>query len=498
MVGAGPGDPGLITENGKRALEKCDAVVYDHLVSLELVVPLNRNVERYYAGKSAGQHTLKQDKIEELLVKLAKEGKNVVRLKGGDPYVFGRGGEEAICLRKNGIPFEVVPGITAGVAGPACAGIPVTHREKAVFTIFLTAHEADDKSESQIPWELLGKAKHGTIVGYMGVKTLPNTVKNLIEQGMDPDTPAALVEKGTTGVRRTITGTLATIADLAVREIIKPPALFVFGETVNLREEIGETDDLPLRGKTIMITRPGGQAGDMYRELREMGAEVLPLPSIATDAAVDFAGWERFWSVENGWLVFTSENGVRYFFDYYFRAGFDIRSIGNFKIAAVGSGTEKSLKGYGITADFMPKKYTVKDLAEELVLNYNFKDIDVVRVRGNLADDTAESRLRSAGAKILPLAVYRTYTPAWDEGMLAAFRDANIDAVTFTSGSTVKRLKEILGDEEFGNFMSKVPAISIGPMTSQTVIDNGGKVAVEAKIHSIEGVMEAIRELFKV
>ena len=497
LVGAGPGDPGLITENGRRALEKCDAIVYDHLASLELVVPLGRRVERYYVGKSAGQHTLQQDQIEELLVKLAQEGKTVVRLKGGDPYVFGRGGEEAITLRKNGIPFEIVPGITAGIAGPAYAGIPVTHRKKAVFTIFLTAHEAGDKSASQIPWKLLGGAEHGTIVGYMGVKTLPETVKRLTAEGMSPDTPAALIEKGTTGVQRTIKGTLATIAELAVRENIQPPALFVIGKVVNLRDEIGETGDLPLKGKTIMITRPGDQAGEMYRELRGMGAEILPLPSIATEAAVDFNGWEKFWQIDKGWLVFTSENGVRYFFDYYFRADYDIRSIASFKIAAVGSGTEKALKHYGITADFLPKKYTVNDLAEELGLNYDFADISVIRVRGNLGDDTAERILREAGAKVLPLEVYRTYTPEWDEGMRSVFRKAKIDAVTYTSGSTVKRLKEILGDEEFAGFIAKVPAISIGPMTSKAVRDNGGSVAVEAKVHSIEGVMEAIKECFE-
>lgn len=496
LVGAGPGDPGLITENGRRALAKCDAIVYDHLASLELVVPLGRRVERYYVGKSAGQHTLQQEQIEELLVKLAQDGKTVVRLKGGDPYVFGRGGEEAITLRKHGIPFEIVPGITAGIAGPAYAGIPVTHRKKAVFTIFLTAHEAGDKSASQIPWELLGGAEHGTIIGYMGVKTLSETMERFTAEGMSPDTPAALIEKGTTGVQRTIKGTLATIAGLAAAENIQPPALFVIGQTVNLSEEIGENDDSPLKGKTIMITRPGDQAGEMYRELREMGAEILPLPSIATETAVDFKGWEKFWRIEKGWLVFTSENGVRYFFDYYFRADYDIRSIAGFKIAAVGSGTEKALKHYGITADFLPKKYTVNDLAEAMRLNYDFQEIDIVRVRGNLGDDTAERILREAGARVLPLEVYRTYTPEWDQGMRARFAEAKIDAVTFTSGSTVKRLKEILGDGEFAAFMAKVPAVSIGPMTSKAVRDNGGEVAVEAKVHSIEGVMEAIKRYF--
>ena len=268
ITGAGPGDPGLITEKAKRALEKCDAVIYDHLVSLELIVPLPKKVERIYAGKSANRHTMKQEEINELLVKLAKEGKTVVRLKGGDPYIFGRGGEEALHLRENGVPFEIIPGITAGVAAPAYAGIPVTHRGKAVFAVFITAHEAAKKEGSEIPWRLLAGSNKGTIVGYMGVKTLPDTIARLLQEGMPQDTPAAVIEKGTTGKQVTVTGALENIAGKVQDAGIKPPAIFVIGETAALRHSIGERENQPLKGKTIMITRPGDQSQEIYREVR--------------------------------------------------------------------------------------------------------------------------------------------------------------------------------------------------------------------------------------
>jgi len=492
LTGAGPGDPGLIVEKAGWALQRCDAVVYDHLAPLELVVTLPPTVERYFAGKSAGRHTKKQEEINQLLAELAGQGKTVVRLKGGDPYVFGRGGEEALFLREQGIPFEVIPGVTAGIAVPAYAGVPVTFRKMSSYIILLTAHEAGDKDESEVPIELLSQAEKGTIVGYMGVKTLPELMRKLMESGLSPETPALVVERGTLGIQRCINGTVATIADLALQAVIEPPALFVLGQVVELREKLAAAAALPLQGKTIMVTRPADQAGETYRRLRELGAEVLPLPVIFTEAAVDYQGWEKFWGISEGWLVFTSENGVRYFLRHYFKAGYDLRGLAEFKIAAVGSGTERALQVSGLTADFRPSKFTVKDLAEELVLNYTLGGIDVIRVRGNLGEETAEDILRGAGSKVLPLIVYRAGTYKWDEGMFNAFREAKVDFVTFTSGSTVLKLKEILGEGEFDRFIKQVPAISIGPRTSQVIRQCGGKVAGEAGAHTVEGMVEAL------
>ncbi|NQS99131.1 MAG: uroporphyrinogen-III C-methyltransferase [candidate division Zixibacteria bacterium] len=497
LIGAGPGDPGLITVKAKEALAGCDAVVYDRLVSLELVVTLPRRVKRYYAGKSAGKHSLKQSQINELLLKLAKEGHTIARLKGGDPFVFGRGGEEAVFLRGNGIDVEVIPGVTAGIAGLAYAGIPLTHRGKSAYAIFITAHEAPGKELSDLPWELLSGAEKGTIVGYMGVKTLPEVTERLIAGGMDEETPAAVIERGTLGNQSVIIGKLGNIALKAGEAGVKPPALFVIGEVVELRDSIIVEEDKPLAGKTIMVTRPGGQAAEIYHKLRKLGAEVLALPTIATEGYLDNEGWKRFERLRGGWLIFTSENGVKYFFQGFLREGGDFRRIAKFSIASIGAGTEKALKQYGFKTDFVPSKYTVNTLAEELTSEYEWKGVNAVRVRGNLGDDIIEAALEKAGAKVLPLEVYLTFTAEWDEGMRAAFAEAEIDAVTFSSGSTVAGLVEILGEAEFQCFIESTAVISIGPVTSDILRQAGGEPAIEAKVHTMEGVIDAVVEYFR-
>lgn len=497
LIGAGPGDPGLITVKAKEALAGCDAVVYDRLVPLELVVTLPRRVKRYYAGKSAGKHSMKQEEINELLLKLAQEGLTAARLKGGDPFVFGRGGEEAVFLRGNGMDVEVIPGVTAGVGGLAYAGIPLTHRGKSAYAIFVTAHRAPGKELSDLPWELLSGAEKGTIVGYMGVKTLLEVIERLIAGGMNEETPAAIIERGTLGTQSVISGKLGNITQKALQAGVKPPAVFVIGEVVELRDSIIVEEDKPLAGKTIMVTRPGGQAAEIYHKLRKLGAEVLALPTIATEGYLDNEGWKRFESLGGGRLIFTSENGVNYFFRKFLRDGGDLRKTAKFSIASIGAGTEKALKQYGFKADFIPSKYTVKILAEELVRDFEWKGVNAVRVRGNLGDDTIEAALEKAGAEVLPLEVYLTFTAEWDEGMRAAFEEAEIDAVTFTSGSTVAGLVEILGEAEFQRFIESTAVISIGPVTSDIFRQAGGEPAIEAKVHSIEGLIDALVEYFR-
>lgn len=497
LIGAGPGNPELITVKAKNLLEDCDAVVYDHLVSLELIVGLPSRVERHYAGKSAGRHSLEQDEINRLLLDLALQGKTVARLKGGDPFIFGRGGEEAIHLKQNGIPFEIVPGITAGAAAPASAGIPLTHRGKSAYTVFLTAHEAPDKEESQVPWDLFSKLENGTLVGYMGVSRLKAVAENLISGGMSGETPAGVVERGTRGTQKVVTGELANIAELAGEAGIRPPAVFVIGEVVNLRESIITEDDKPLSGRTIMITRPGDQAGEMYRKLRLLGAEALPLPTIATEEFYSPDDWENFHNLEGGWLIFTSENGIRYFFRHFFREGCDMRSIAGFKIAVIGVGTEKALTEYGLKSDFVPSKFTLKTLAEELDEGFEWNDAAAVRVRGSLSDITLEEKLTEAGARVYPLTVYETSTAKWDAGMKAAFTEAQVDAVTFTSGSTVTGLLKILGEDGFKNFLAETAVVSIGSMTSRVIRETGIEPSVEAETHSVEGVINATLNHFQ-
>ena len=498
LIGAGPGDPGLITVKAKNALNSCDVVVYDHLVSMELIVTLPSHVQRIYAGKSAGKHHLPQDEINGLLLKLASEGKTVARLKGGDPFVFGRGGEEALFLREHGVKVEIIPGLTAGTAALSGAGIPLTHRNLSSYAILLTAHEAMDKEQSDLPFKLLIQTEKGTIVGYMGVKTLPVITEKLLTGGMDGETPAAVIERGTLRTQRVIVGTLYDIAEKASQASVSPPALFVIGDVVKLRNKIVQTDDKPLAGKTIMVTRPAHQGVDMYRRLRELGAEPLALPTINVDIHFAERAWSVFKVIDEGILVFTSENGVNCFFRCMMNAGLDRRRLGRFAIAAVGHGTGKALMEHGISADFIPSKFTVQTLAEELLDKFDWEGTNVVRVRGSLGEPIIENTLKEAGANVLPLQVYTTTTAVWDEGMFAAYREAKIDAVTFTSGSTITGLREILGEDEFQRFLASTPAISIGPMTSEVLRGYGGEPAVEAEVHSIEGVVEALFSHFNV
>ena len=500
LVGAGPGDPGLVTEKAARLLRSCDAVVYDRLVPLELVVALPSRIERHFVGKSSKGHSLPQDQINTLLVDLARKGSNVVRLKGGDPFVFGRGGEEALYLKERGIPFEVVPGVTAGVAVSAYAGIPVTHRKKSVFTIFLTAHEAEDKNESQIPWDWLGKVRNGSIVGYMGVKQLPRTVEALIASGLSSDTPAALIERGTTGIQKRIVAVLKDLPGLARENKISPPALFIVGEIVTLADDLSWFGVGVLAGKIVMVTRPADQAEEMYAMLRGYGAEILPLPTIATSENRDDPGWDALNSIfrqsrlpdDKKWLVFTSENGVRYFIWQLLSQNHDFRALGGFSIAAVGRGTARALDKYGLKADFIPSKATTAALATELSEHLSGSKAKVIRIRGNLGDDRVEKTLQSVGAHVTPLAVYETHRAEWDAGMWAALEEETPDLITFTSGSTVSGLVEILGREQAKRLTDKALVASIGPMTTQIATDAGIEVDLEAETYSVPGLVDAI------
>lgn len=501
LIGAGPGNPDLITLLGLQALQSCDAVVYDRLAPLELIVVLPQHVQRFYVGKSSGDHTLQQGEIHQLLLKLAQDGKQVARVKGGDPFVFGRGAEEAIFLRENGIPFEVIPGVTAGIAAPAFAGIPVTYRKKAVFTVFLTAHEAKEKVDLQMPWEWIDGARNGSIVGYMGVKELAGTVDKLIRCGMKADTPAAIVERGTTGGQRCLRGTLSDLPALARSGDIQPPALFILGDVVNLQDQMQWFSGI-LIGKRVMVTRPADQAQEMYRLLRSHGADVLPLPTIATQDHFDAATWseveKRFGdpAQDSCWLVFTSENGVRYFLDQLKRQGRDYRTLAPFKIAAVGEGTAKELEKRQLSADFVPSSATTSVLADELAERITTGD-RVVRIRGNLGDDSVERALCAAGAHVISLQVYRTLTAKWDPGMWAHLQENPPNLITFTSGSTVSAFIEILGDKKAREIAVRAHIASIGPMTTKIAESVGIRVNIEAKTHTVHGLVQAIIEHYQ-
>ena len=496
LVGAGPGDPDLITIKGARLLAECEVVVYDNLVPDELVVTLPESVERIYVGKKASQHSLPQDEINKLLVNLARLGRNVVRLKGGDPFVFGRGGEEAEYLAQHGIPFEIIPGITAGIAGPACAGIPVTDRRYASSITLLTGHKASDREMSDDAWAWTGKASDHTIVIYMGVAELEQNVKRLLDAGKSPDTPAAAIERGATPRQRVVTAPLAALPERVRQADLGPPALFVIGDVVDLRSTIDWYQKEPLAGLGIMVCRPADQAGWVYRKLRDLGAEVLAYPTIATAENLDSSGWKRL--LELGalkhWLVFTSENGVRNFMKQWCERVGDVRALATYRIAAVGFGTARALETFTLKADFVPTEATTAALAGQMAAALELEGAAVVRVRGNLGDDRVEETLAGAGAEVVPLTVYRTMTAQWTDVMKEKLLANPPDAVMLTSGSTVEGLMANLDGDDLKQLIAGSFVVSIGPMTSDVIRDHGVAVNLEARTYSIPAMIDELVE----
>ncbi len=492
LIGAGPGVAELITWRGLELLATADVVCFDALVDPTLVVTLPPTIERIYVGKRAGQHSKPQDEITQLLVKLASEGRTVARLKGGDPFIFGRGGEEARELVKAGIPFEIVPGVTAASAATAYCGIPLTCRGEVTVASLFTAHEDPDKDEAKrLNYHRLAELD-GTLAGYMGIARLPQVVELLITGGRDPETPAAVIERGATPAQRMVKAPLKDLPAEVEKAGLKPPALIVVGKTVAMSEGLQWYRPGPLAGKRVLVTRPADQAGPMYNALKKLGAWVVPAPAIRTQNHLDLKGWESFNNLleKPGWLVFTSENGVRFFMRNLFRIGGDIRILGMFRIAVIGAGTKRALGEMGVQADFVPSTFTGKTLGEELG-KHIIRGDNVVRVRGNLGEPVVETLLDQAGAKVLPLQVYVTETAPLDDGVRAWVREAPLDYVTFTSGSTATSFVEQWGDEG-RELVDGAKVVSIGPMTSNVVRELGFQVDLQAEPHDVEGIVATI------
>lgn len=499
LIGAGPGDPGLITVRGKQLLDRCDAVIYDNLVSPELIVALPPGTETYYVGKKSGVHPVPQEDINRLMLKLAGQGKSVARLKGSDPLIFGRGGEEAKFLKEHGVPFEIITGVTSGIAAPCYAGIPCTDRHLASSVIFVTGHKASDKYKSSISWEWLARARHCTIVIYMGVGEIAGIAARLIDNGMPADTPAAVIERGTFPSQRVFISTLRQMPETVAAHKVSPPAIFVFGEVVTLTQWLEWFSGRPLAGLRIMVTRPVDQSAELYATLRELGAEPLPYPTIATDAVHDDDGWDTLKKCagDNSWLLFTSENGVRYFFDQFAPRVGDIRYLARFKIAAVGTGTSRALLERHVEPDFIPSRSTVRDLTAEMIASINLEGAVVIRVRGDLADQTAETRLSERGVKVLPLTVYRTFHPEWPADLKEKLFEHPPHAMLFTSGSTVTGLRHNLTDEELKILLSQAAVFSLGPMVSRTLQANGIAVTRQADIFTVPGLIDALVDYYR-
>lgn len=489
LVGAGPGDPGLLTLRAKELLERADVVVYDYLSNPEFLRHAPSTAEKIYVGKKAGVHTMKQESIDELLVKKTSAGKVVVRLKGGDPFLFGRGGEEAEALAAAGLRFEIVPGITSAIGGPAYAGIPVTHREhNAVLTIF-TGHEEPGKASSNVDYEAIARAP-GTKVMLMGVERIAFITAEFAKHGMSPSTPVALVRWASMGRQETLTGTLANIAELVKSSGFKAPAVAVFGDVVCLQDKLSWFESRPLHGVRVVVTRTRNQAGDLIRALRELGADAYELPTIRIEPPQEK---RAFYEVvveahRYDWIVFTSPNGVDAFFTAFYELYKDARSLGGARIAAIGPATAARVNHYRFAVDLMPEKYVAEEIIEAFQKETTVENQTFLLPRADKARDLLPKKLTKLGAIVDDVVAYRT-TPETEDvsGGMKRFREEGADIVTFTSSSTAENF-HALGLQ----WPQGCKAASIGPVTSGTLMQLGYTVDIEATQHDIPGLVNAI------
>lgn len=491
LVGAGPGDPGLLTIKGKECIEAADVLVYDYLSNAELLKYAKPEAEKIYVGKKSKDHTLSQEGINKLIVKLAKEGKVVTRLKGGDPVLFGRGAEEAQELVDAGVPFEMVPGITSAIAGPAYAGIPVTHRSHCSQLTIFTGHEDPTKPESSLDYAKIAQAD-GTKVMLMGVERIGEISKKLIENGADPETPVALTRWATRPQQSTIEGTLSTIAKVIEETGFKAPAVCVIGTVVKERSKLNWFEDRALFGKRVVVTRTRKQAGGLTKQLKALGAEVLEVPTIRTEKSpCEREFGQLVMDVHTyDWLVFTSPNGVDYFFDMFYRLYKDARSIGGVRIAAVGPGTAEKIRQYHLAVDLMPEpgKYVAEGLVEALKNEESVENLTFLWVKAKETREVLANELIGAGAIVDEAIAYQTVRESADTEVLNQFREEGADVITFTSSSTVEHFLA-LGVP----IPEKTKIASIGPITSDTLRKNGLRVDIEATEHSIPGLVAALK-----
>lgn len=491
LTGAGPGDLGLVTLKAREMIGRAEVLVYDYLCNQEMLSWAPSTAELIYAGKKAGAHTLPQDEINALLVEKTKAGKMVVRLKGGDPFLFGRGGEEAEALAAAGLRFEIIPGVSSAIAAPAYAGIPITHREhNSQLTIF-TGHEDPTKPGQAIDYTSLVK-QPGTKVMLMGVERLEQITNAMMEHGASPDMPVALVRWGTTERQRTVRGTLGTIAKIVRESGFKAPAVAVFGEVVQLRDTLNWFETKPLFGKKIVVTRTRNQAGALSSGLRALGADVYEVPTIKIEPPKDLLEFGQLVQDSHtyDWLIFTSPNGVSAFFDMFYRLYSDVREIGGARIAAIGPATAAKVKEFHLKVDLQPEESVGEGMVKAFVKEGSVENQKFLLVRAEKARDVLPQELTKMGAIVDEAIAYRT-VPETDAAGIARFREEGADLITFTSSSTVENFMAL-------NF-SLPPGLktaSIGPITSKTMKQLGLKVDIEAKQHDIPGLTSAIRGFY--
>jgi uroporphyrinogen III methyltransferase / synthase len=498
LVGSGPGDPGLFTVKGVECLRKADAVVYDRLAPKALLAHARPDAELIYVGKKPGEPTMPQEEINALLVELGRAGKTVVRLKGGDPYVFGRGGEEALELERARLPFEVVPGVTSGIAAPAYAGIPVTHRDVSTSVAFITGHEDPAKGEPDVDWKGIANAAE-TLVLYMGVGRLAEIADELIAGGRDPETPVACIRWGTLPEQRTVTGTLVNIAERVAKANLKPPAITVVGDVVALREEgLDWFERKLLFGRRVVVTRARAQAGELSRELEALGSEVFEFPTIEIRPPEVFGPLdEAIRDLDSfDWLVFTSVNGVEAFVERLKYHGLDLRAVPRrTKLAAIGPATAKRVEEAGLRVDVTPEEYRAEALIGAITED-SLRGKRVLIPRAMVAREILPEKLREAGAEVVVPPAYES-VPSGEgkERLQELLENGEVDCVTFTASSTVENFVRSFGEKEAGRLLSKAQVACIGPITAKTARDHGIRVEAEAGEYTIGGLVNAVAGL---
>ncbi len=494
LVGAGPGDAGLLTMRGAELIGRAEVLVYDALVNPDFLRLAPVGAEIIYGGKRSREHAIPQGELNQLLVEKAQAGKTVVRLKGGDPYLFGRGGEEAEELRAAKVPFEVVPGVSSFFAGPNYAGIPITHREHCSSFTVITGHEDPTKEESSLDWKNLAE-NPGTKVVLMGVERIGKISEQLIKNGMPKNTPVAMVRWGTTGRQKSITGTLATIEKVVKDNGFTAPAVTVIGGVVNLRKKLNWFENRPMFGKRVVVTRTRQQASQLSQQFLEAGAEVLEIPTIKTippdeprglvDAIMGLNSYD--------WLVFTSPNGVDWFFDFFFKAFDDLRDIGGVRIAAVGPATAAKLKSLHLKVDVMPAKYLTNEIAKAINKYETVENLKIMLVRAQVANPDLPKKLDSMGAIVDDIACYKTIPETEDlTGSVARFEEAGADWITFTSSSTVENFHARFNLPAVKQKFPAIKLASIGPETSKAIQALKLEPDIEAKEHTIDGLVRAV------
>jgi len=495
LVGAGPGALDLVTLRARELIGLADVLIYDYLCNPLMLQWARTGVETIYAGKSGSSHTLSQEEINALFLKYADAGKEVVRLKGGDPYIFGRGGEEAQFLVHSRIPFEVVPGVTSAIAAPSYAGIPMTHRDLASTVTFVTGHEDPSKPESSIDWAHLASLR-GTKVFLMGIVRLREIALRLVAEGADPATPVALVRWGTMAWQESLEGTLATIADLVEQRGFTAPAVTIIGDVVKLRSELNWFEALPLFGQRVVVTRTRRQAGGLTRRLARLGADVLEIPTIRTvPVKLDETQRGKLADLSNyfDWLVFTSPNAVDLFFAEYFTIQSDLRKLGPVKIAAVGPATAAHLDELHLHVDLQPEVYTAEKLAEAFSKG-GIAGARVCLPHGRLADPLLADQLRENGATVEEWVVYDTESEPEDvTGARARYLKEGAHWITFTSSSTVENWHALMLQPAAGAPLPK--AVSLGPVTSATLRKLGYEIAAESPASTIDSLIATICDL---